>query len=147
MAGFTVERSGISVARDEDLEIVLHLRELRGERSYKDLAALTGLRADELSKIENGRTRAIAWTTLARLTRGLQVSLDQLVEVRRPKPSVDPLTGGALAALADGRVDTRTQSVDIRGHDRRYDGADPGWAGTRPDPTVVPRHRRTRSSV
>lgn len=147
MTGAVSDGTEVTVAREGDVEVVLHLRELRGSRSYKEIAELTGLRADEVSKIENGRTRAIAWATLARLARGLQVSLGQLVEVRRPSAPVDALTADVLAALADGHIDERTQSTQVRGHDRRYDDLDSGWAGTRPDPSTELKHRRTRSSV
>jgi DNA-binding Xre family transcriptional regulator len=132
----------MAVATLEDgTDLVLRLRELRGDRSYADLSRCTGIRADELSKIENGKTSAIAWSTLARLLHALNVGPEDLLEVREPI-AADPVTTGMLAALANGTVSAAVTDVWVRGEGRVHEANAEAWAGTEPDAGVELTHRR-----
>lgn len=57
------------------------LREARGERSLVDVAALAGISAETLRKIETGRIPTPAFFTVATLASALGLSLDTLVTV------------------------------------------------------------------
>lgn len=65
------------------------LREARGERSLVDVAALAGISAETLRKIETGRIPTPAFFTVATLATALGLSLDTLatVIVRDAAPS------------------------------------------------------------
>lgn len=126
---------------DDGTDLILRLRELRGEQSYAELARCTGIRADELSKIENGRTSAIAWTTLARILRALHVRPDQLFEIREPV-TADPITVGMIDAVKVGAVSPEVNDVWVRGEGRTYDDDSDVWAGTEEDPSVELTYRR-----
>ena len=57
------------------------LREARGERSLVDVAAMAGISAETLRKIETGRIPTPAFFTVATLAAALGLSLDTLVTV------------------------------------------------------------------
>jgi transcriptional regulator with XRE-family HTH domain len=54
------------------------LREARGERSIGEVAALAGISAETLRKIETGRIPTPAFFTVAALAAVLDLSLDRL---------------------------------------------------------------------
>ena len=126
---------------DDGTDLILRLRELRGERSYAELARCTGIRADELSKIENGKTTSISWTTLARIMRALHARPDQLFEIREP-PTADSVTAGMIAAVKAGVVSPEVSDVWVRGEGRTYTDEADVWTGTEEDPSVELRYRR-----
>jgi DNA-binding Xre family transcriptional regulator len=91
------------VARDNEAALLLCLRSLRGDRSLREAAEAIGIRADELSKIEQGRTKQIRWETLFRMLRTYRCDLDDLLHVEEqgvgdPKNPRDVM----LAALRAG---------------------------------------------
>lgn len=55
------------------------LREARGDRSLTDVAAMAGISAETLRKIETGRIPTPAFFTVATLAAALNLSLDTLV--------------------------------------------------------------------
>ncbi|MBN9100626.1 MULTISPECIES: helix-turn-helix transcriptional regulator [unclassified Pseudonocardia] len=57
------------------------LREARGDRSLVDVAAMAGISAETLRKIETGRIPTPAFFTVATLAAALGLSLDTLVTV------------------------------------------------------------------
>ena len=66
------------------------LREARGERSLVDVAAMAGISAETLRKIETGRIPTPAFFTVATLAAALGLSLDALVSVVEPPVRLDP---------------------------------------------------------
>lgn len=136
----------VSVAQLENgTGLILRLRELRGARSFAELSRCTGIRADELSRIESGKTKAIAWSTLARLLDVLQIRADELLEVRKPT-ALDSITAGMLAAIEAGKVSEETANVWARGRGRLY-GDDETWSMSEPDETAQPPRRRSATAV
>jgi transcriptional regulator with XRE-family HTH domain len=55
------------------------LREARGPRSMVEIAAVAGLSAETLRKIETGRAPTPAFFTVAALARALGLSMDEIV--------------------------------------------------------------------
>ncbi|SDL84145.1 helix-turn-helix domain-containing protein [Streptomyces wuyuanensis] len=55
------------------------LREARGRRSMVEIAAIAGISAETLRKIETGRAPTPAFFTVAALTGALGLSMDDLV--------------------------------------------------------------------
>lgn len=55
------------------------LREARGPRSMTEVAAVAGISAETLRKIETGRAPTPAFFTVAALARALGLSMDELV--------------------------------------------------------------------
>ena len=66
------------------------LREARGDRSLVDVAAMAGISAETLRKIETGRIPTPAFFTVATLAAALGLSLDTLVSV--VVQDADPIT-------------------------------------------------------
>lgn len=66
------------------------LREARGERSLVDVAAMAGISAETLRKIETGRIPTPAFFTVATLAATLRLSLDGLVTIMEPPARLDP---------------------------------------------------------
>ncbi|MDG9694830.1 helix-turn-helix transcriptional regulator [Streptomyces sp. DH17] len=56
------------------------LRAARGERSMTEVAAVAGVSAETLRKIETGRAPTPAFFTVAALTGALGLSMDELVD-------------------------------------------------------------------
>ncbi|MBT2412053.1 helix-turn-helix transcriptional regulator [Streptomyces sp. ISL-12] len=56
------------------------LREARGDRSMPEVAAVAGVSAETLRKIETGRAPTPAFFTIVALARALGLSLDTLAE-------------------------------------------------------------------
>ncbi|MET9292041.1 helix-turn-helix transcriptional regulator [Streptomyces sp. NPDC003077] len=61
------------------------LREARGDRSMVEIAAVAGLSAETLRKIETGRAPTPAFFTVAALAGVLGLSLDELVALVMPE--------------------------------------------------------------
>ena len=85
----------------------VHLRSLRGERSLKSAAAAIGIRPDELSKIEQGKTRQIRWDTILRIALAYQCGIDEILTIEAEGHSPGPAQAGGpretmLAALRTG---------------------------------------------
>jgi len=78
-------------ARGERLGILL--REARGARSMAEIAAVSGVPAETLRKIETGRIATPAFFTVAALAAALDLSLEDVV-----RHCAEP--GEALAARA-----------------------------------------------
>lgn len=76
---FHAASSGPAVAHERRSVLRLHLRELRGDVPLKAAAAAVGIRPDELSKIEQGKTRQIRWETLLRLVIAYHCNVSDLV--------------------------------------------------------------------
>lgn len=55
------------------------LRKARGDRSMAEVAAVAGISAETLRKIETGRAPTPAFFTVAALARALGLSMDDLV--------------------------------------------------------------------
>ncbi|WP_369250168.1 helix-turn-helix domain-containing protein [Streptomyces sp. R41] len=55
------------------------LRDARGDRSMAEIAAVAGISAETLRKIETGRAPTPAFFTVAALARALGLSMDDLV--------------------------------------------------------------------
>lgn len=143
-----ITESGVRVAHlTNGTELVLCLHQLRGNRSYADIERCTGIRADEIAKIESGKTTAVAWTTLIRLLGGLDVTPNELLKVREPL-STDSITASMLAALESGQVSEHVTDVWVRGNNRQYEIEEPNsWQGTEYDETVVLTYRRDNSEI
>jgi transcriptional regulator with XRE-family HTH domain len=60
------------------------LRRARGDRSPIEVAALAGISAETLRKIETGRIPTPAFFTVAALAGALGLSMDQLVAAAQP---------------------------------------------------------------
>ena len=90
------------VAQDSHTVLIVHLRALRGDRSLKDAAAAIGIRADELSKIEQGKTRQIRWDTILRIALAYQCGINDIftVEAEDQYPTADQPVGPREAMLA-----------------------------------------------
>lgn len=101
----TVERIGVfldggpCVAETDGAALVLRLRELRGSRSLDEAADAVGIRPDELSKIERGKTTKIAWGTLLGLLTAYRCSAGELFEVRETAPTRNSALSMAMAAV------------------------------------------------
>ena len=78
-------------ARGERLGTLL--REARGPRSMAEIAAVSGVPAETLRKIETGRIATPAFFTVAALAAALGVSLEDLV--RRCGPPAEELAARA----------------------------------------------------
>jgi len=108
------------VARDYRAVLKLHLRELRGTRTLKAAAAAIGIRPDELSKIEQGKTRQIRWDTILRICLAYGCTIDDMLTIEpeghSPEPdAADSPRAVMLAALHAGTghtVPTRHLHVD-----------------------------------
>lgn len=87
------------VAEADGAALVLRLRELRGARSLDEAAEAVGIRPDELSKIERGKTTKIAWGTLLGLLTTYRCSAGELFEVRETVPARNSALGLAMAAV------------------------------------------------
>lgn len=95
------------VARDSRAVLKLHLRELRGARTLKVAAAAIGIRPDELSKIEQGKTRQIRWDTILRISLAYGCTIDDMLtiepEARSSAPDeADSPRAAMLTALRAG---------------------------------------------
>lgn len=66
------------------------LRDARGARSIVDVAAVAGVSAETLRKIETGRIPTPAFFTVAALATTLGLSLDALAEAMDPPAIDDP---------------------------------------------------------
>jgi transcriptional regulator with XRE-family HTH domain len=64
-------------ARGERLGLLL--REARGPRSMAEIAAVSGVPAETLRKIETGRIATPAFFTVAALAAALELSLEEIV--------------------------------------------------------------------
>jgi transcriptional regulator with XRE-family HTH domain len=83
-------------ARGERLGTLL--REARGTRSMAEIAAVSGVPAETLRKIETGRIATPAFFTVAALAAALGLSLEDVA--RRCAQPEEILPGEALAARA-----------------------------------------------
>jgi transcriptional regulator with XRE-family HTH domain len=83
-------------ARGERLGTLL--REARGARSMAEIAAVSGVPAETLRKIETGRIATPAFFTVAALAAALGLALEDLVRQCAPAEELAP--GQALAAQA-----------------------------------------------
>jgi transcriptional regulator with XRE-family HTH domain len=83
-------------ARGERLGTLL--REARGARSMAEIAAVSGVPAETLRKIETGRIATPAFFTVAALAAALGLSLEDVA--RRCAQPEEILPGEALAARA-----------------------------------------------
>ena len=99
-----------------NVQIVLHARQLRGERSLREAAALVGLNRDELSRIEKGDTLQIRFETIAKLISGYGCLLEDLIEVKSvPQESAKPLYEQAMNYMAEhGEIGNRPARRAIR---------------------------------
>ncbi|MEX2291986.1 MAG: helix-turn-helix transcriptional regulator [Mycobacteriales bacterium] len=99
----TTHSEAAEVARDDEAALLLCLRSLRGDRSLREAAEAIGIRADELSKIEQGRTKQIRWETLFRMLRTYRCGIDDLLhmEEQRATDTENP-RAVMLAALRAG---------------------------------------------
>jgi transcriptional regulator with XRE-family HTH domain len=66
------------------------LRDARGARSIVDVAAVAGVSAETLRKIETGRIPTPAFFTVAALATTLGLSLDALADAMDPPAIDDP---------------------------------------------------------
>jgi transcriptional regulator with XRE-family HTH domain len=66
------------------------LRDARGSRSIVDVAAVAGVSAETLRKIETGRIPTPAFFTVAALATTLGLSLDALADAMDPPAIDDP---------------------------------------------------------
>jgi transcriptional regulator with XRE-family HTH domain len=83
-------------ARGERLGVLL--REARGTRSMAEIAAVSGVPAETLRKIETGRIATPAFFTVAALAAALGLSLEDVA--RRCAQPEEMLPGEALEARA-----------------------------------------------
>jgi DNA-binding Xre family transcriptional regulator len=107
---------GHEVAATEESALVLKAAELRRGRSLSEVAQIVGIRPEELSKIEAGKTKQIRWVTLLGLTRAYDCSLGDLLEVRTKENDEFPERAAFLAAAK-----ARTHKPTIRRLVRRED--------------------------
>lgn len=70
------------------------LRQARGERSMVEVAAVAGVSAETLRKIETGRAPTPAFFTVAALAWALGLSLDTLVAACAESPDGEQADGG-----------------------------------------------------
>ena len=98
------------------LQVVLHARALRGERSLREAAVLVGLNRDELSRIEKGGTTQIRFETIAKILSGYSCSLEELMEVRKiPQENKKSLYGHVVSYLAEhGAVGSEPAQRTVR---------------------------------
>lgn len=96
---------GFVVAERNGARLTLRARELRGERSLGEAAALVGIRQDELSRIERGETSAMRFDTLLRLCEAYHVRPGELLDVEQDSTQMSPLDR-VLAAVSVGTATT-----------------------------------------
>ena len=89
------------VAERNGARLTLRARELRGDRSLVEAAALVGIRQDELSRIERGETSAMRFDTLLRLCEAYRVPPGELLSLEKDTAGTSPLEQ-VLAAVAAG---------------------------------------------
>ena len=106
------------VAERNGARLTLRARELRGDRSLVEAAALVGIRQDELSRIERGETSAMRFDTLLRLCEAYRVPPGELLSLEKDTAGTSPLEQ-VLAAVAAG-----TASVHRPPHTRGRVAAD-----------------------
>lgn len=81
-----------------DTNLGAELKKLRGERSLRDVAAMTGINYATLSRIENNQIELPTRETLAALSRAYRTPLEQLAQLaycgtstrRHPAPATPP---------------------------------------------------------
>lgn len=101
------------VAEREKLSLFLKLASLRKERTLTDVAAEVGIRPEELSKIEAGRTKQIRWETLLGLLEAYQCNVGDILEVRvKVQQEKTPLEI-YLTALRRREVDVPARRLEI----------------------------------
>lgn len=71
------------VARIDQSTLVIKVADLRKERTLAEVAAIVGIRPEELSKIESGKTKQIRWGTLLGLLRAYECGVEDILEVRQ----------------------------------------------------------------
>jgi DNA-binding Xre family transcriptional regulator len=69
----------VAVAESENGKLELRLKELRGSRTLTEMARLTGIRQDELSKIERGETKGVRFETLVKLCLAYKADVSDLI--------------------------------------------------------------------
>jgi DNA-binding Xre family transcriptional regulator len=109
IASFMKSERGHEVAATEESALILKAAELRRGRSLSEVAQIVGIRPEELSKIEAGKTKQIRWVTLLGLTRAYDCSLGDLLEVRTKENDEFPERAAFLAAAK-----ARTHKPTIR---------------------------------
>jgi len=90
---------GVVVGSGAEQQLVLRLRELRGNRTLTEVAELAGMRQDELGRIERGETKSISFETLIKLCEAFHATPGQLFAVESTSKQQTPLES-VLAALA-----------------------------------------------
>lgn len=71
------------VARIEESVLIIKIAELRKDRTLAEVAAVVGIRPEELSKIESGKTKQIRWGTLLGLLRAYDCGVEDIIEFRK----------------------------------------------------------------
>lgn len=71
------------VARIDESVLVIKIADLRKDRTLAEVAAVVGIRPEELSKIESGKTKQIRWGTLLGLLRAYDCAVEDIIEVRK----------------------------------------------------------------
>ena len=92
---------GSVVAERNGLRLTLRARDLRGDRTLVEVAALVGIRQDELSRIERGETASMRFDTLLRLCEAYQVPPGELLGLEIDTVGTSPLES-VLRAVAVG---------------------------------------------
>jgi transcriptional regulator with XRE-family HTH domain len=82
--------------RERGERLGMLLREARGARSMAEIAAVSGVPAETLRKIETGRAPTPAFFTVAALAAALELSLDELAAACAAEDDRD--AGQALSA-------------------------------------------------
>ncbi|MFJ1647197.1 helix-turn-helix domain-containing protein [Streptomyces sp. NPDC088258] len=78
------------------------LREARGPRSMVEVAAVAGLSAETLRKIETGRAPTPAFFTVAALARALGLSMDEIAAACALMPACLTARAGTHRAVVSG---------------------------------------------
>ena len=82
--------SAREVARVDESTLNIKLAALRKERTLSEAAAMVGIRADELSRIESGKTKQIRWETMLRILLAYDCEIEDLIEIKVVAPIQEP---------------------------------------------------------
>lgn len=104
----TDKEQGYEVACLGESSLVLKVAKLRGSRSLSEVALVVGIRPEELSKIESGKTKQIRWVTLLGLMRAYDCELGDILEKCEKKLQEFPERDRFLAAV---RANPKKQAV------------------------------------
>lgn len=109
-------------------QLVVRIRELRGDRTLSDVAAQVGIRQDDLSRIERGETSSIRYETILKLCTEFHVGPEALFRIEEENLETSSPLEKVLAAVARGDIELhqvpknrRRQSI---GNDEEVDPKD-----------------------